>query len=148
MGLNPEAKKLPLPDGVRQCDNYLDLLHQKGIGTNQLSEIELVGDGAGLVTSVRPEREVALPSDFRLFQNYPNPFNPSTTIKFYLPRTENVSLRLYDVTGREVESLVEGEVPAGMHELHWTMNSQSSGVYIYRMRAGGFTEAKKLIYQK
>lgn len=148
MGLNSGAKKLPLPDGVRQCDNYLDLLHQKGIGTNQMSEIELVGDGAGLVTSVRPERESTIPTDVRLFQNYPNPFNPSTTIQFYLPRTESVSLRLYDVAGQEVETLVEGEVPAGMHELRWTANHHASGMYIYRLQAGGFVEAKKLIYQK
>lgn len=113
-----------------------------------MSEIEIVGDGAGLVTSVQPERESTLPTDFQLFQNYPNPFNPSTTIKFYLPRTESVSVRLFNVAGQEVETLVEGEVPAGMHELHWTANNQASGVYIYRMQAGGFVEARKLIYQK
>jgi len=148
MGLNPEAKKLPLPDGVRQCDNYLDLLHQKGIGTNQMSEIDVVGDGAGLVTAAPPENRPTLPTGFQLFQNYPNPFNPSTTITFYLPRTERVSLRLYDVTGREVETLVEGEVPAGMHELRWTANHHASGMYVYRMQAGTYMEAKKLIYQK
>jgi uncharacterized protein (DUF362 family) len=148
MGLNPEAKKLPLPDGIRQCDNYLDLLHQKGIGTNQMSEIEIVGDGAGLVTSVRPERESTLPSDFQLFQNYPNPFNPSTVITFYLPRTESVSLRLYDVTGQEVETLMEGEVPAGIHEFRWKANGLASGVYVYQLHAGRFSDTKKMIYQK
>ena len=148
MGNNPEAKKLQLPDGVRQCDNYLDLLHQKGIGTNQMSEIDIVGDGAGLVTSVRPETRVNIPDTIQLYQNYPNPFNPSTTIKFYLPRSEHVNISVYNIAGQAIETLVDGEVPAGQHELRWSASPLASGVYIYRLQAGGFVEAKKMIYQK
>jgi hypothetical protein len=148
MGLNAAARKFPLPDGIRQCDNYLDLLHQKGIGTNQMSEIELVGDGAGLVTNVRNTRGSTPPTDFQLYQNYPNPFNPSTTVTFYLPRTMHVHIRLYDVTGQEVETLVDGEVPAGMHEFRWMAKNRASGMYVYEMQAGGYVESKKLIYQK
>jgi uncharacterized protein (DUF362 family) len=148
MGLNPEAKKLPLPDGVRQCDNYLDLLHQKGIGTNQMREIEIVGDGAGRVTSVRPDLPQAIPTSIQLYQNYPNPFNPSTTIRFYLPTAEHATVKLYNIAGKEIEILVDGEVPAGSHELRWKANGLPSGMYVYRLFAGRYAEARKMIYQK
>jgi len=148
MGNDPEAERLQLPDGIRQCDNYLELLHQKGIGTNQISEIEAVGDGAGLITSVRPNNEIIIPDNFQLFQNFPNPFNSLTTIKFYLPKGEYVTLKLYSIRGQEIETLVAGEVPAGLHELHWTAKNLASGVYIYKMQAGKFSNTKKLIYQK
>ncbi|MCU0643200.1 MAG: DUF362 domain-containing protein [bacterium] len=148
MGNDPEAEKLQLPDGIRQCDNYLELLHQKGMGTNQMSEIEVVGDGAGLVTSTRPEREVILLDSFQLCQNFPNPFNPATAIIFYLPHPEHVTITIYNVTGQEIETLVQGTVPAGKHELHWIAKNLPSGVYICKMQAGRFSDAKKLIYQK
>jgi uncharacterized protein (DUF362 family) len=148
MGNNPEARKLQLPDGVRQCENYLDLLHQKGIGTNQMSEIEIVGDGAGLVTSVRPEIKENIPDTIQLYQNYPNPFNPSTTITFYLPKSEQVNISVYNIAGQAIETLIDGEVPAGQHELRWSATALASGMYIYRLQARGFAEAKKLIYQK
>ncbi len=148
MGLNPEAEKLPLPnpdDG--ECDNYLYLLNQLGKGTNKMSEIEVVGDGAGLITSVNPFK-VDVPTEIKLLQNFPNPFNPSTIITFYLPQSGHVIVKIYDMTGREVETLVQGEVPAGQHEFHWNAGPLASGVYIYQLRAGNYTESKKMIYQK
>jgi len=143
MGNDPEAPTLRLPGGG-QCDNYLDLLHQKGVGTNQMREIEVVGDGAGLVTSVRPRPEPAIPNDFALYPNYPNPFNPSTTFKFHLPKAEYVTIKIYSITGEKVETLVEGQVSQGLHELRWTPN----GVYICEMRAGKFRDVRKMIYQR
>ena len=150
MGVNPEAEKIQLPDGIRECDNYLELLHQKGVGTNQMNEIEITGDGAGLVTSVQQKYEPVIPNGIQLFRNYPNPFNPSTTIKFNLPKAEYVSLKIYSTTGQEIETLIEGEIPAGLHELHWTIPQYglASGVYYYRMRAGNYDISKKMIYQK
>ena len=147
MGNDPGAATLELPSGGR-CDNYLDLLHQKGMGTNQMTEIQAVGDGASLVTNVRPPYEVAIPNDFALYQNYPNPFNPSTTFKFHVPTTEYVTIRIYGVTGQEIETLVEGQVSKGVHELHWTPDGLAGGVYFCEMRAGTFLEIKKMIYQK
>ena len=148
MGNDPGAEQLQLPDGVRQCDNYLELLHQKGVGTNQMSEIEVVGDGAGLVTSVRPKNEIINPGNFQLSQNFPNPFNQSTAIVFYLPHTEYVTIKIYSITGQEIETLMNRIVPAGQHELHWTAKNLTSGVYLYKMQAGKFSDTKKLIYQK
>jgi uncharacterized protein (DUF362 family) len=147
MGNDPEAEKLDLPGGG-ECDNYLYLLNQKGVGTNKMSEIEIVGDGAGLITSVKPEYDVLIPSEIRLSQNFPNPFNPATLIRFYLPQKENVNIKIYNIAGQEVETLVDGEVPSGFHELRWSANNLASGTYIYRMQAGNFTDTKKMIYTK
>jgi uncharacterized protein (DUF362 family) len=147
MGNDPEALTLQLPSGG-QCDNYLDLLHQKGMGTNQMREIEAVGDGAGLVTSVRPHHEPAIPNDFALYQNYPNPFNPSTTFKFHLPKAEYVTIKIYSIMGQEIETLVEGQVSQGLHDLRWTPDGIASGVYFCEMRAGEFHDRRKMVYQK
>jgi hypothetical protein len=154
MGLDCEAKSLQLPDGKTICDNYLYLLHTKGIGTNQLKEIEILGDGASLITSVKPISQTKPPSDFRLSPNFPNPFNPSTTIIFYVPRDERVTLKVFDVAGREVETLVEGAVPAGEHRLDWNATGLASGVYLCRMIAGSpaqadrSTQTIKMVYEK
>jgi uncharacterized protein (DUF362 family) len=155
MGLDCEAKTLQLPgpltDGtttVTVCDNYLDLLNTKGVGTNQLKQIQILGDGANLITSVRPNVETKQPADFKLCANFPNPFNPSTMIIFYLPRTEFVTVKVYDVTGRAIETLVEGSVPEGEHRLQWSATGLASGIYICRMQAGSFSETIKMVYQK
>jgi uncharacterized protein (DUF362 family) len=146
MGNDPEAATIQLPGGG-ECDNYLELLHQKGVGTNQMSEIEIVGDGAGLV-SVQPRDVPPIPNDFALYQNYPNPFNPSTTFKFNVPAAEHVTIRIYSITGREIVTLVDGQVSQGVHEVRWAPNGIASGVYFCKMRADGFVERLKMIYQK
>ena len=147
MGHNPGAATLRKPDGV-QCDNHLELLHQRGFGTNQMSEIEAVGDGAGLVTSIPEQPEPVVPQSFALYQNYPNPFNPSTAFRFHLPQENHVRIAVYTVAGEEVEVLVDGRMPAGVHELHWTPGGIASGVYLCEMRTGDFHDTLKLIYQK
>ena len=82
-------------------------------------------------------------SDFS--QNYPNPFNPSTNINFTLPKTEYVTLKIYDILGKEVAILINQELNAGNHTKTWDANNLSSGVYFYRLTAGKFTETKKMI---
>jgi uncharacterized protein (DUF362 family) len=152
MGLDCEAQKIKLPVksdyGDTECDNYLYLLHNKGIGTNQLNEINVVGDGKNLITSVRENAVVQKPLNFKLCANYPNPFNPSTMIVFYLPHNEFITLKVYDITGRVIETLIEGEVPGGEHRLQWSAQGLASGVYLCRIQAKAFTETIKMIYQK
>jgi uncharacterized protein (DUF362 family) len=155
LGLDPSAKTFPLPavlqDGTTSSlvtDNHLYLLNQKGIGTNQLNQIKVVGDGSNLITSVQQNVNSQLPMNFKLNANFPNPFNPSTMIVFYLPRNEHVTLKIYDTTGKEIETLIQGEVPAGEHRIHWTAGSLASGVYLCRMETKDFSETIKMVYQK
>ena len=82
---------------------------------------------------------------YSLEQNYPNPFNPSTTISFSLASKSFVSLKMFDVLGREVATTIFEDLPAGNHSYQWNAANMPSGVYFYRLQAGSFTETKKLI---
>jgi len=105
-----------------------------------------------LLTSVKEKSVEELPREYRLEQNYPNPFNPSTTIEFALPEESQVSIKLFNVLGEEVATLVEWIEPAGFHKVQWKPESLASGVYFYRMVAKSektgrmFSNVKKLAY--
>ena len=90
----------------------------------------------------------ALPSDFRIEQNYPNPFNPSTKIRFSLPQANRVKIAVYDILGREVTSLLNQFVNAGAYELTFDAAGMPSGVYLYSIQAGSFSEVKKMMLLK
>jgi hypothetical protein len=117
-----------------------------------VDRILLNGRSVSKVTSVgggQPE----IPNTFALMQNYPNPFNPSTTIEFQLPANGNVELKVYDVAGREVATLVNEMRNAGNHRIVWNaVDNQgvkvSSGVYFYRISAGQFNQIKKMVLLK
>ena len=100
-----------------------------------------------LITSVSLTSN-ELPIKFDLAQNYPNPFNPTTTISFNIPLKSFVLLKVFDLVGREVATLVSEEMSAGNHSQQWNAVNISSGVYFYRLQAGSFTETKKLVLLK
>jgi uncharacterized protein (DUF362 family) len=147
MGLDPAAAMLQRPDGTDN-DNYLDMLHSKGIGTNQLNEIEVVGDGASLVRPVSEHTIPRVPTDFQLYQNYPNPFNPNTVIRYQVPSSNHVTLKVYDVLGREVETLVNANQSAGFYSVRFNGNGLSSGTYFYRLQAGTLSNVKEMLLLK
>jgi photosystem II stability/assembly factor-like uncharacterized protein len=89
-----------------------------------------------------------LPNDFEVYQNFPNPFNPSTTIRWQMPETGFVTLKIYDVLGREIITLVNEELNAGKHETVFDASRFSSGIYFYQLRAGEFIQTKKMILIK
>ena len=100
-------------------------------------------------TSVTNHEEIKnAPADFVLNQNYPNPFNPSTVISYQLPVSGNVTLKVYDVLGNEVATLVNDEKPAGKYEIRFDASLLSSGIYFYTLKAGSFIETKKLMLLK
>jgi len=89
-----------------------------------------------------------LPRELSLSQNYPNPFNQTTTISFDLPGPEQVSLEIYDITGAQVETLIESYLPAGAHKINWNANKLASGTYIYKLKAGEQTQVNKAVLIK
>jgi hypothetical protein len=89
-----------------------------------------------------------LPSKITLYQNYPNPFNPTTNIRFALPAASPVSVKVFDILGQEVATLVNEEMPAGEHSVTFDASSLSSGIYFYQLKAGNFVESKKLMLVK
>jgi len=106
-----------------------------------------------IITAVKDEENPQIPYKFSLSQNYPNPFNPSTKIRFTIPQderleTQNVSMKVYDVLGNEIATLVNEEKPAGNYEINFDASNLASGIYIYRLTSGNFTASKKLILLK
>lgn len=99
----------------------------------------------GLLTSVDADEKDNIPLTFSLQQNYPNPFNPSTNIEFSLPQNQKVTLKIYDLLGRLVSTLVDRELNAGNHKVTFNAGDLSSGVYFYTINAGEFNATKKLI---
>ncbi len=97
--------------------------------------------GAGRINST-------IPSEFKLYQNYPNPFNPSTVISFDIPKSTFTRLVIYDVLGRETETLLNEEVKAGHHEMNWDASGYASGIYYYSLYAEDFRDSKKMILTK
>jgi hypothetical protein len=89
-----------------------------------------------------------VPKDYVLEQNYPNPFNPTTTIKFSIPKEGYVEMKLFDVTGREVATLVSDPFKAGTYEIDFDGTKLSSGVYFYKVVVGDFTATKKMVLIK
>ena len=94
------------------------------------------------------DNAIARAESYRLEQNYPNPFNPTTNITYVLPKAENVSLKVYDVLGREVATLVNEVKPAGAYTVPFNASSLASGVYFYKLQAGSFVQTKKMMLVK
>lgn len=88
------------------------------------------------------------PNKYGLFQNYPNPFNPATTIKFQVPKTGFVSLKVFDALGKEVQTLIDQNVSAGFYETKFNAENLSSGIYFYKLVTDKFTDVKKMVVVK
>jgi hypothetical protein len=100
----------------------------------------------GGVVSVEESKEV--PTNYALYQNYPNPFNPTTNIKFSLPKASHVKLTVYDVLGKEVQTLVNNQLSAGTHTIAFNGANLASGVYLYRIESGDFVQVNKMLLVK
>ncbi len=108
---------------------------------------------AGLTTGIKEKSDAPLPKDFALEQNYPNPFNPVTEIIFAVPKTEKVSLVIYDMLGRKVKTLVDKQVQPGVYSVLWDGTDDSgvkvaTGVYLYRLQAKNYHQARKMVLIK
>ena len=102
----------------------------------------------GEATAVEDEENV--PTEFVLFQNYPNPFNPTTSIKFQIPEwvSGNVTLSIFDVLGRKIESLVNENLQKGIYEIEFDASNLTSGIYYYKLESGNYTNTRKMILLK
>jgi hypothetical protein len=89
-----------------------------------------------------------LPTEFTLAQNYPNPFNPATIIKFSIPEASRVTLKVYDILGEEVATLVDETKNTGNYEVDFDASDLASGMYIYRITAGNYVASKKMMLLK
>jgi hypothetical protein len=105
------------------------------------------------ISNIEQETEIII-SDFSLHLNFPNPFNPSTKIRYSIPQSSNVVIKVFDILGNEIETLVNEEKSAGTYEITWYAKQLPSGIYFYRLqvyapgRAGSFVETKKMVLMK
>ena len=122
---------------------------------NYFYMIEAIDDGGNsgwtseLSTSITGiEPETGTPTEFALEQNYPNPFNPSTIVSFSVPQSSYVTLKVYDILGNEITTLVDETKEAGRYDINFDASSLSTGVYLYKINAGSFTSIKKMLLMK
>jgi hypothetical protein len=116
----------------------------QGNGATDIQQYEVKVNGAvsGIVKR-------AIPSELILHQNYPNPFNPYTTIEFYLPKTSDVSLKIFNILGEEVATLVSDRLTTGKYSYKWSRPAGiASGVYLYRLDVGEFVETSKMVLMR
>jgi len=126
------------------------VIDQENAVTNEVHENNNVGwapaIGYGSIVSV--ESEMIVPEKFVLYQSYPNPFNPSTRIKYSIPNSEIVSLKVYDILGREIAVILDEYKSAGTYTIEFNASRFASGVYFYQLQAGSFVETKKMVLMK
>ncbi len=147
-----------VPAGAQTWDTLMDAGHTTfryrmaaaGLYNYQCTNHFLMGM-TGTITAnpigiIKLSNEV--PETFTIGQNYPNPFNPRTAISFQLPVNSFVTLKVYDILGREVSVLVNEQLKPGTYEVEWDATDFSSGDYFYRITAGSFTQTNKMILMK
>jgi hypothetical protein len=129
------------PDSVKTYNAVLKVFSDAGI-----KKIAITGTGKD--NAVNVDAEIITPLNFSLEQNYPNPFNPNTKISFKLAERSYIELKIFDVLGNEVATLVNEQKPTGYYEVNWDASSMGSGVYFYRLYAGSFVQTRKMILMK
>lgn len=131
---------------------FRSVVGQSFVGTfsnrNSFIESGFLADTLFRSIFVDVKDEFQLPSVFELYQNYPNPFNPATTIKYDLPTSQRVTIKLYNLLGQEVRTLVDEDQEPGYKSVRVNAINLASGVYLYRVNAGKFSMVKKMIMVK
>ena len=123
---------------------YVFIIDLNGLWAQQVSSSGLLGD----VTTHMKDSYFSSLSKYELLQNYPNPFNPLTTIEFTLPKSEIVTLKVYNILGEEIATLVNKKLHSGNYTYNFDGSNLASGVYLYRIEAGEFQDVKKMILLK
>jgi hypothetical protein len=139
---NLESHGIPIPGIDTDIDEDARGTDSTDIGADEFKGTTIVG----------VNDKVTQPLVYNLEQNYPNPFNPSTTIKYSIPKLSHVSLKIYDILGREVATLVNEEKPAGNYEVEFStlagIRNLASGIFFYQIKAGDYVSTKKMILLK
>jgi len=94
------------------------------------------------------DKHLSVPSNYLLYQNYPNPFNPTTVVKYQIPELNFLTIKIFDVLGSEVATLVNEEKPIGNYEVEFDATNLPSRTYFYKLHAGSFIETKKMVLMK
>jgi len=122
----------------------VSVTYTRGTDSYTPNGIYVLGSFTASATAVE-EKHGGVPAEYALMQNYPNPFNPATIIRYDIPTEANVSLKVYDIVGREVATLINEKQRAGEHRMVFDGRGLAGGVYLYRLQAGSFSDTRRLI---
>ena len=135
-----------------ELNDFISINPQNGSGTiiGSVGMKNILGLAyVGSIPTGVEETRSNIPEEFALYQNYPNPFNPSTTITYQLPNSSRVTLKVFDILGNEIATLVDEEKESGIYEVEFSgLSARASGVYIYQLKAGTFIQARKMLFLK
>jgi hypothetical protein len=150
-----------MPNFVGTNDLHIDdgIMTQIDGGATPIAGIDTDIDGEGRNVTVPDigadefdivgvEDEETVPTEYALEQNYPNPFNPTTTFRYSTPTQSKVVIKVFDILGNEIATLMDEEKSVGTYELTWNASNLSSGIYFYQLNSGNFIETKKMILLK
>ncbi len=124
-------------------DGFIDIM----VASTNEGRVEYL-ENTGLISSITNPEEIEIPEEYILRNNYPNPFNPETTISFSIPDPGRVTIRVYDILGKLVETLINTKLTRGEYKVNFNAKNLSSGIYFYRLESGSFSEVRKMIVLK
>jgi hypothetical protein len=149
LSFNKETETIELLEPEKEAAAIFLFDINRDVRVNQKDTVEfMITDLNGLMMIKSFIFNYTPPKEFKLEQNFPNPFNPTTTIQYQLPADARVTLKIYDILGSEVRTLVNEEQEAGYKEVQFNGSSFASGMYIYRLTAGNYTSIKKMMLVK
>ena len=144
-----EADTISLIEASKEKEAIFRFDVKRNAPVNTQDSIEFsIGDANSVMMMKTFVLNFLAPQEFKLEQNFPNPFNPSTTIQYQLPATANVTLKIYDILGSEVATLVNEKQEAGFKEVKFNADRYASGIYIYRLIADKYFSTKKMMVLK
>ena len=114
-------------------------------GVVHFSSLAVIGES---ISTGIEDKENMIPHGYSLEQNYPNPFNPATSFSYTLPEATKVTISIFDLSGRKIETIVDDYRQAGTYLVKWDASGYATGIYFYRLSANGFTTSKKMVFMK
>ena len=149
LSFNKETETIEMIEAKAEAEALFTFDINRNATVNKKDTIDfIITDANGLMMSKSFIFSYTGPKEFKLEQNFPNPFNPTTKIQYQLPQDSRVTLKVYDILGSEVATLVNEEQEAGYKEVQFTGNNIASGMYVYRLQAGDYISTKKMMLLK
>ncbi|NWG27279.1 MAG: T9SS type A sorting domain-containing protein [Ignavibacteriaceae bacterium] len=149
LSFNKEEETVELIEAKSEAEALFTFDVERNVPISRKDTIEfMITDGMGITMTKQFIFSYTSPKEFKLEQNFPNPFNPTTTIQYQLPQEAKVTLKVYDILGSEVATLVNEEQETGYKEVQFNGSNIASGMYVYRLTAGEYVSVKKMVLVK
>jgi hypothetical protein len=149
LSFNKETETIEIIEAKAEAEAMFTFDVERTVSINRKDTVEfMIFDASGIMMMKQFIFSYTVPKEFKLEQNYPNPFNPTTRIQYQVSSISSVTLKVYDILGSEVATLVNEEQQPGYYEVQFNGSSLASGMYIYRLSAGDFVSVKKMVMVK